>query len=61
MTVVNSLLMSCSNPTLNFVAAPALAPAEVVVDQNLMKQYAAELEAVRLYLYECNFGADYFL
>jgi len=33
------------NPTLNFVAAPALAPAEVVVDQNLMKQYALELEA----------------
>ncbi len=50
MTVANSLLMLlCSNPTLNFVAAPALAPAEVVVDQNLMKQYAAELEAVRLY------------
>lgn len=34
------------NPTLEFVAAPALAPAEVSVDENLMAQYAAELQRV---------------
>ncbi|CCA70981.1 probable GSP1-GTP-binding protein of the ras superfamily [Serendipita indica DSM 11827] len=31
------------NPTLEFVAAPALAPPEVQVDQNLMTQYEQEL------------------
>ncbi|KAH6634406.1 GTP-binding nuclear protein GSP1/Ran [Chaetomium sp. MPI-SDFR-AT-0129] len=31
------------NQGLEFVAAPALAPAEVAVDQNLMKEYDAEL------------------
>lgn len=35
------------NPTLDFVAAPALAPAEVSVDQNLMAEYEAELRRVR--------------
>lgn len=35
------------NPTLEFVAAPALAPAEVAVDENLMKTYEAELKKVR--------------
>jgi len=32
------------NPTLEFVAAPALAPAEVTVDPALMAQYEAELK-----------------
>ncbi len=36
-----------SNPTLEFVAAPALAPAEVHVDPALMEQYQKELMAVR--------------
>jgi GTP-binding nuclear protein Ran len=39
--------LSCSNPTLEFVAAPALAPAEVEVDPSLMAQYARELAQVR--------------
>jgi GTP-binding nuclear protein Ran len=33
------------NPNLEFVAAPALAPPEVQVDDNLMQQYNQELEA----------------
>ncbi|KAJ8457701.1 hypothetical protein ONZ45_g18210 [Pleurotus djamor] len=33
------------NPSLEFVAAPALAPAEVAVDDALMAQYKAELAA----------------
>jgi hypothetical protein len=37
-----------SNPTLEFVAAPALAPAEVAVDEKLMAEYAAELQRVCL-------------
>lgn len=40
-----------SNPALDFVAAPALAPAEVAVDPQLMEQYQRELaqaEAVPL-------------
>ena len=32
------------NPALEFAAAPALAPPEVQVDQNLMEQYNKELE-----------------
>lgn len=36
-----------SNPTLDFVAAPALKPAEVEVDPQLMAQYQAELKQVR--------------
>lgn len=32
------------NPNLEFVAAPALAPPEVQVDDNLMQQYNQELE-----------------
>lgn len=32
------------NPSLDFVAAPALAPPEVFVDENLMKQYNNEME-----------------
>ena len=36
-----------SNPGLEFVAAPALAPAEVAVDESLMQQYAKELAQVR--------------
>lgn len=35
-----------SNPRLEFVAAPALAPAEVAIDANLMKQYEQELKQV---------------
>lgn len=33
------------NPSLEFVAAPALAPPEVSVDATLMEQYNKELEA----------------
>lgn len=40
-------LSPSSNPTLEFVAAPALAPAEVQVDPALMAQYANELAQVR--------------
>lgn len=40
-------LISSSNSTLEFVAAPALAPAEVAVDANLMATYEAELKRVR--------------
>lgn len=36
--------LSYSTPTLEFVAAPALAPPEVQVDANLMAQYQQELE-----------------
>lgn len=46
MTAVNPLLMLSSNPNLNFVAAPALAPAEVAVDESLMEQYQLELQRV---------------
>jgi hypothetical protein len=35
-----------SNPGLDFVAAPALAPAEVTVDPALMAQYSQELAQV---------------
>jgi hypothetical protein len=38
-----------SNPTLDFVAAPALAPAEVAVDANLMAVYEAELKRVGIF------------
>ena len=41
-------MLTYSNNALEFVAAPALAPAEVVVDQALMEQYNAELQAVRI-------------
>lgn len=34
------------NASLEFVAAPALAPAEVAVDANLMEQYNRELQQV---------------
>ena len=37
-----------SNNSLEFVAAPALEPAQVAVDQELMKKYEAELAAVRI-------------
>lgn len=43
-----------SNPALDFVAAPALAPAEVSVDPALMEKYNQELRAVRtIYLLFC--------
>ena len=35
------------NPALDFIAAPALAPAEVQLDASLMAQYEAELQNVR--------------
>ena len=38
--------MHHSNPSLEFVAAPALAPAEVQVDPALMEQYQKELAQV---------------
>ena len=37
-----------SNPGLEFVAAPALAPAEVSVDPALMEQYNNELKQVHI-------------
>ena len=37
------LITLSSNPNLDFVAAPALAPAEVQVDAALMEQYNKEL------------------
>ena len=40
------LNVSSSNPTLDFVAAPALAPAEVEVDPALMEQYRQEMAQV---------------
>jgi hypothetical protein len=40
--------MNNSNTTLEFVAAPALKPAEVTIDPELMKQYEAELQNVRI-------------
>lgn len=40
------LITVFSNPSLEFVAAPALAPAEVHVDPALMEQYQKELMAV---------------
>ena len=40
----NALLTS-----LEFVAAPALAPAEVSIDPQLMKQYEQELQQVRIH------------
>lgn len=36
------------NPSLDFVAAPALAPPEVAVDPELMAKYNSELEAVSI-------------
>lgn len=39
-----------SNPSLEFVAAPALAPAEVTVDPALMAQYNEELKQVQSFL-----------
>jgi hypothetical protein len=40
-----------SNPALDFVAAPALAPAEVTVDPALMAQYTQELAQVLIIYY----------
>lgn len=34
------------NPTLDFVAAPALAPAEIALDAGLIEQYERELKQV---------------
>ena len=48
-----------SNPALDFVAAPALAPAEVSVDPALMEKYNQELRAVRImFLILPNLSAD---
>lgn len=41
---VNKHLFFVSNPNLEFVAAPALAPPEVQVDNQLMQQYRHEME-----------------
>ena len=38
------------NNALDFVAAPALKPAEVMVDQDLMQKYEADLKAVSHHL-----------
>lgn len=40
-----------SNTALDFVAAPALAPAEVQVDPVLIRQYEAELKQVRTHTF----------
>lgn len=48
--------MISRNPTLEFVAAPALAPAEVHVDPALMEQYQKELMAVRYPLFAAYIG-----
>ena len=53
MTAANYLLTLSSNPNLNFVAAPALAPAEVAVDASLMQQYENELQLVRFSVRVC--------
>ena len=53
MTAVNYLLMLSSNANLIFTAAPALAPAEVAVDDTLMAQYNAELAKVCLSVRVC--------
>ena len=46
--VFHFLLPQSRNNTLTFVEAPALAPAEVAVDADLMDQYQKELTRVRL-------------
>jgi GTP-binding nuclear protein Ran len=43
------LTVTTRNPTLDFVAAPALAPAEIPVDAALMATYEAELKQVRMH------------
>lgn len=40
--------MDYRNPALEFVAAPALAPAEVALDATLIQQYEQELKQVTL-------------
>jgi hypothetical protein len=47
-----------SNPALEFVAAPALAPAEVSVDPQLMEQYNRELAQVQYSLLFLNLSSD---
>jgi hypothetical protein len=48
-----------SNPALEFVAAPALAPAEVSVDPALMEKYNQELAQVRIiFIILLNLSAD---
>jgi hypothetical protein len=48
-----------SNPALEFVAAPALAPAEVSVDPQLMEQYNRELAQVQYsLLFLVNLSSD---
>ena len=46
MNRIRGLTVLPSNPSLEFVAAPALAPAEVSVDPALMEQYQKELADV---------------
>ena len=46
--VFHFLLPQSRNNSLTFVEAPALAPAEVAVDADLMNQYQQELSRVRL-------------
>ena len=48
---IPSVYRCFSNPALDFVAAPALAPAEVSVDPALMEKYNQELAAVRIIFY----------
>lgn len=50
---VDATYQYARNGTLEFVAAPALAPEEVPVDLKLMQQYNDELQAVRLCLIDC--------
>lgn len=44
--IIKIQLLYYRNPTLEFVAAPALAPAEVALDAKLIEQYELELKQV---------------
>ena len=45
LTMLVNFIADGRNPALEFVAAPALAPPEVEIDQNLLAQYQQELDA----------------
>ena len=44
----SSVIVFRSNNSLEFVAAPALAPAEVTIDEQLIQKYKEELELVNI-------------
>lgn len=45
-SLIKIQLLYYRNPALEFVAAPALAPAEVALDDSLIRQYELELKQV---------------